>query len=199
MPPKSNTPLTIPRPTHKGGSPPFSKSTSAMPSHFIYLHAAYEKQRMPICAAASRLHNHRRWEDTLQTPPHPDQLPCGCSHLRQLLHSDHPEEHLIVTLEDLQLPPHLHRFLNANMNSAFFPTKRQYFDTFRSATIRWLKHHGLPTTLVIHADNFLTTQWQHHLQRLHQEDRFTARSVKQLRQFLGVYIHYTRLFQTLRG
>ena len=63
-----------------------------------------------------------------------------------LLKPDHPapsDTHLIVTLEDLQLPPHLQRFLGANMNSTFFPTKHQYFETFHKAIARWLKRHGL--------------------------------------------------------
>ena len=136
-----------------------------------------------------------KWEDHLHHPPHPDQLPCGCAHLRRLLppyHTFPTNDRLIVTLEDLQLPSHLHRFLNANMNSAFFPTKRRYWDTFRYALTKWLKHHGLPATLVQHAEAFLTTQWAKHQHHLRHEDRFTARSLKQLQEFLGdnVVLHH---------
>ena len=143
----------------------------------------------------SRLRNHRRWEDLLGNSPELDQLPCGCHHLRNLLlHKEAAplDEHLIVTLADLQLPAHLRRFLNANMNSAFVPTKQRFTDTFRHSLIKWLRHHGLPTTLSYHADSFLTPQWNKHQLHLQHEDRFTARSIKQLQEFLGdkVVLHH---------
>lgn len=40
------------------------------------------------------------------------------------------------------------------MNSTFFRTKHQYFDTFHKAIARWLKHHGLPNTLATYAESF---------------------------------------------
>ena len=131
----------------------------------------------------SRLRSHRRWETLLGSPPDIDHLPCGCDHLRSLLQptfDDATGDHLIVTFADLQLPVHLRRFLNAHMNSTFFPTKQRYFDSFRRNFVKWLRHHGLPTTLSHHADSFLTIQWNHHNLQLHHEDRFTARSIKQL-------------------
>ena len=33
----------------------------------------------------AQLHNHRAWEATLHTPPDPSDLPCACSHLKNLL------------------------------------------------------------------------------------------------------------------
>ena len=78
------------------------------------------------------------------------------------------------------------------MNSAFFPTKQRYCDTFRRSLIKWLRHHGLPTTLSYHAGSFLTTHWNNRQLHLQHEDRFTARSIKQLQEFLGdkVVLHH---------
>ena len=47
----------------------------------------------------------------------------------------------------------------------------------------------LPTGLQHHAQHtqhFLANQWQQHLQHLHTEPRFTARSTKQLQHFLAI-------------
>ena len=192
-PPKSNLPFTIPFLAHTS----FQADTQRWLAKILNQHKSFAiPLHLPTCrlreaahpTLRSRLHNHRRWEDHLGNPPQVDQLPCGCNHLRSLLSPDHPtpeDEHLIITLADLQLPTHLRRFLNANMNSTFFPTKRCYWDTFRLNFTKWLRHNGLPITLVHHADSFLTTQWATHLFHLTQEDRFTARSIKQLQEFLG--------------
>lgn len=56
-------------------------------------------------------------------------LPCACARLRTLLNDpdEHQTEpHYILTLSDLNLPSHLRIFLDANMNSAFYPTKTHY-------------------------------------------------------------------------
>ena len=69
-------------------------------------------------------------------PPDPADLPCACSHLHTLLlHQDTPttDGHYILTLDQLDLPPHLRIFLNANMNSTFYPAKTRYFLTFQAA------------------------------------------------------------------
>ena len=80
----------------------------------------------------------------------------------------------------------------SSSSSTFFPTKRRYFDNFHRAMTKWLEHHGLPPTLVQHAQPFLSTQWNCHIQQLHTEPRFTARSITQLQHFLGnqVVLHH---------
>ena len=193
-PPKSNLPLTIPFLAH----PSFQSDVQRWLAQLINHHKHFAiPLHLPTCRVReaahptlrSRLHNHRRWETLLGSYPDIDQLPCGCAHLRTLLlpTSQFPDDdHLIVTLADLQLPVHLRRLLNANMNSTFFPTKQCYFDSVRKSLIKWLRHHGLPTTLSLHVNAFLTTQWKHHNLQLHHEDRFTARSVKHLQEFLGL-------------
>ena len=158
--------------------------------HAIPLHLPTRKLREAAHSTlSSQLHNHRRWEQSFPQLPHEDQLPCGCAHLCQLLTDPQQSTnngHLIVTLDDLQLPPHLRHFLGANMNSTFFSTKGQSFTAFHKAMTKRPKHHGLlPPTLAHRADHFLATQGQQLLQRLRHEPRFTARSIKQLQQFLG--------------
>ena len=199
-PPKGNLPLTIPFLAHANFQADAQRWLAAMLNqhkHFaVPLHLPTRRLREAAHPTLrSRLHNHRRWEDHIGHPPQADQLPCGCNHLRSLLLPDHifpPDEHLIVTLADLQLPAHLRRLLNANMNSTFFPTKRRYWDTFRRSLTKWLRHRGLPATLVHYADSFLAAQWTNHLHHLQHEDRFTARSIKQLQEFLSdaVVLHH---------
>ena len=199
-PPKSNLPLTIPFLAHanfQADTQRWLAKLLTQNKHFaIPLHLATRRIREAAHPTLrSRLHNHRRWEDHIGNPPQVDQIRCGCSHLQHLLLPDRtprPDEHLMVTLADLQLPTHLRRYLNANMNSTFFPTKQHYCDTFRRNLTKWLRPHGLPTTLAHHADSFLTTHWNNHQQHLQHEDRFTARSIKQLQEFLGdtVVLHH---------
>ena len=70
----------------------------------------------------SQLHNHRRWEERVLVPANRMDLPCACDHLRTLLHRNHPtiDGHYILTLDHIQLPPHLRIFFEANMNGAFY-------------------------------------------------------------------------------
>ena len=37
------------------------------------------------------------------------------------------------------------------MNSTFFPTKHRYFESVHKSLHKWLRHHGLPTTLSQHS------------------------------------------------
>ena len=166
-PPKSNLPLTIPFLAHTD----FQADTHRWLASLLNQHKQFAiPLHLPTCrlreaahsTLRSRLHNHRKWEDHFHHPPHADQLPCGCSHLRQLLspaYTPPTDEHLIVTLEDLQLPGHMRRFLNASMTSTFFPTKRRYWETFRHNLKKWLKHHG-PTAYQHHWSN--TPTLSHH-------------------------------------
>ena len=49
--------------------------------------------------------------------------------------------HYILTLAEIQLPPHLRHLLDANMTSIFFPTKHRYFQTFTKAFTKWAIRH----------------------------------------------------------
>ena len=151
--------------------------------------------RPPHARSRAQLHNHRTWEETLHTPPDPSDLPCACSHLRTLLlHPDTPttNNHYILTLDQLALPLHLRLFIDANMNSAFYPTKARYFLTFQAAFTKWLRLQGLPTSLTQHLEPFLQHQWRLHTTHLKQHPRFTARLLRQLQEHLGdnVVLHH---------
>ena len=125
-PPKSNLPLTIPFLAH----PSFQSDVQRWLGQLINHHKHFAiPLHLPTCRVReaahptlrSRLRNRRRWETLLGSPPHINQLPCGWAHLRTLVlpTSQFPDDdHLIVTLADLQLPVHLRRFLNADMNTA---------------------------------------------------------------------------------
>ena len=112
----------------------------------------------------------------------------------------HPSPHSPPQLRNTQTTcrgspdRHLRRhLLGANMNSTFFPTKQNlYIDTFLKAITKWRRCHGFPPMLTHHAPTFITTQWHLHIQHLHKEPRFTARSVKQLQHPLGdtVVLHH---------
>ena len=74
--------------------------------------------------------------------------------------------HYVLTLDDLQLPSHLQIFLQANMNSTFFPTKTQYFQLFQQqlhsmVTTPWSTHRPLPTQLTFSTPTMETTHRQH--------------------------------------
>lgn len=82
-------------------------------------------------------------------------IQCACGHLRALLADpQHPttDGHYTPTLSDAQVSTHLRIFLDANMNSAFFPTKHQYCTTFHKAFQRWPRAHGLPPSIIQLAD-----------------------------------------------
>ena len=161
-PPKPNIPLTVPFLAHDD----FTKHCQQWLRTTIQQHKRLTIPLLPshrLREAAhktlrSQLHNHRTWEDTLHSPPDPADLPCACNHLRTLLQDpDTPTTngHYILTLDQLQLPTHLGIFLNANMNSTYYPSKARYFLTFQTAYTKWLKLQGLPPSLVQHLQPFL--------------------------------------------
>ena len=204
-PPKPNLPLTAPFLAH----PDFTKhcqqwlqTTIQQHKHLaIPLHLPTHRLREAAHKTLrAQLHNHRTWEETLHTPPQATDLPCACAHLRTLLldpATSTINDHYILTLDQLQLPPHLRIFLAANMNSTFYPSKARYFLTFQTAFSKWLRAQGLPTSLVHHLEPFLQHQWRLHTTHLKQQPRFTARLIRQLQEFLGdkvVLLQQLRVF-----
>ena len=208
-PPKPNIPLTVPFLAHHD----FTKHCQqwlrttiqqhkhlAIPPH-LPSHRLREAAHKTL---RSQLHNHRTWEETLHSPPDPADLPCACTHLRSLLQDpDTPTTngHYILTLDQLHLPPHLNIFLNANMNSTYYPSKARYFLTFQTAYTKWLKLQGLPPSLTQHLEPFLEHQWRLHNTHLKQHPRFTARLLRQLQEHLGphtVLHHADHELQQLR-
>ena len=137
-------------------------------------------------------------------PPDPADLPCACNHLQTLLQDpDTPTTngHYILTLDQLHLPTHLSIFLNANMNSTYYPGKARYFLTFQTAYTKWLRLQGLPPSLAQHLQPFLEHQWRLHNTHLKQQPRFTARLLRQLQEYLGqntVLHHADHELQQLR-
>ena len=83
-------------------------------------------------------------------------------------------------------------FLDANMSSAFYPTKARYFIAFQTAFRKWLRAPGFPPSLDQHIEPFLQHQWRLRVAHLKQQPRFTARLLRQLQQFLGakVVLHH---------
>lgn len=136
--PETNQPFTIPFLAHtatlpssrtpNGGSPAYFTNTNTLPYRFTSPPASSGRQLTTLYAAK---------EQVFHYPPHEEQLPCVCTHLSTLLDQrDHPRaaDHLIVTLDDLQLPPHLRHFLGANMSStSFLPNTNTLFGTFHKA------------------------------------------------------------------
>ena len=192
-PPKPNIPLTVPFLAHDDFTKhcqQWLRTTIQQHKHFtIPLHLPSHRLREAAHKTLrSHLHNHRTWEDILHSPPDPADLPCACDHLRTLLQDpDTPtiNGHYILTLDQLQLPTHLSIFLNANMNSTYYPSKARYFLIFKTAYTKWLKLQGLPPSLVQHLQPFLEHQWRLHNTHLKQQPRFTARLLRQLQEHLG--------------
>ena len=138
----------------------------------------------PLVGYAKPLTTHSAANSTTTAADHTD-LPCACTHWKTLLlEPAHPTTggHYILTLDSITLPPHLRIFLDANMNSAFFPTKARYHLTFQTAFRKWLRVQGLPPTLLQYSDVFLNQQWQQHI-HLNQQPRFTARLIRQLQEY----------------
>ena len=192
-PPKPNIPLTVPFLAHDDfpkHCQQWLRTTIQQHKHFtIPLHLPSHRLREAAHKTLrSHLHNHRTWEDTLHSPPDPADLPCACDHLRTLLQDPETptvDGHYILTLDQLQLPTHLGIFLNANMNSTYYPSKARYFLIFKTAYTKWLKLQGLPPSLVQHLQPFLEHQWRLHNIHLKQQPRFTARLLRQLQEHLG--------------
>ena len=162
-PPKPNIPLTVPFLAHDDFTKhcqQWLRTTIQQHKHFtIPLHLPSHRLREAAHKTLrSHLHNHRTWEDTLHSPPDPADLPCARNHLRTILQDPVTPTingHYILTLDQLQLPTHLSIFLNANMNSTYYPSKARYFLIFKTAYTKWLKLQGLPPSLVQHLQPFL--------------------------------------------
>ena len=201
-PPKPNIPLTIPFLAHNE----FTKhceqwllTTIQQHKHLaIPLHLPTHRLREAahnFKTLRTHLHNHRTWEATLQTPPDSSDLPCACSHLKTILldpATPTVDNHYILTLEQLMLPPHLRILIAANMNSTFYPSKARYFLMFQTVFAKWLRIQGLPASLTQHLEPFLQHQWKLHTAHLKHQPRFTARLLRRLQEFLGdqVVLHH---------
>ena len=207
--PKTNKLLTIPFLANTNFQSDAEKWLRTLVQHHIHHIIPFHPPTTKLREAAhktlrSRLYNHKQWEDHFTTHPTATDMPCSCSHLRTLLkdpdHTPTHDGHYVLTLEDIQLPCHLHLFLQANMNSTYFPTKTQFFHHFHSTLAQWLRHHGLPK-LHQHCQTFLQHQWKQHITSLHHTPRFTSRNVTQLQQFLTdklVLHHADHELQNLR-
>ena len=199
-PPKPNIPLTVPFLAHDDFTKhcqQWLQTTIQQHKHLaIPLHLPTHRLREAAHKTLrAQLHNHRAWEGTLHTPPDPNDLPCACSHLKTLLlepTTATTADHYILTLDQLTLPPHLRIFLDANMNSTFYPSKARYFLTFQTAYTKWLRLQGLPTSLSQHLEPFLQHQWRLHTLHLKHQPRFTARLLRQLQEYVGdkVVLHH---------
>ena len=209
-PPKANKPFTIPFLSHSTFSSSTEKWLRTLIQHHMHHVIPFHPPTTKLREAAhktlrSRLYNHKRWEELFSTHPTAADMPCSCHHMHTLLRPNHTpplyDGHYVLTLEDLQLPSHLELFLQANMNSTFFPTKTQYFQHFEQQLTYWLRHHGLPTALHQHSLPFLHQQWKQHIDNLLYTPRFTSRNVTQLQQFLTdklVLHHADHELQNLR-
>ena len=128
-------------------------------THAIFLHIDSEKLLIRHSAASSTTIKMGR--QFILTPVDPMDLPCACGHLKTLLINPHQpttDGHHILSLDHLQLPSHLRIFLNANMNSAFYPTKARYYVAFQNAFRKW-KVFRLPLS----STQNLSRQWQFHI------------------------------------
>ena len=209
-PPKANKPFTIPFLSHNTFSSSTEKWLRTLIQHHMHHVIPFHPPTTKLREAAhktlrSRLYNHKRWEELFSTHPTAADMPCSCHHMHTLLRPNHTpplyDGHYVLTLEDLQLPSHLELFLQANMNSTFFPTKTQYFQHFEQQLTYWLRHHGLPTALHQHSLPFLHQQWKQHIDNILYTPRFTSRNVTQLQQFLTdklVLHHADHELQNLR-
>ena len=118
-PPRANIPLTIPFLAHDSFTKDTQQWLCTLIQHHkqlvIPLHLPTHRLREAAHKTLrAQLHNHRKWEDSLLTPPDPLDLPCACQHLRTLLaDSERPSTngHYILTLDQLLLPPHRRIFL----------------------------------------------------------------------------------------
>ena len=114
-PPKLNIPLTVPFLAHDDFTKhcqQWLQTTIQQHKHLaIPLHLPTHRLREAAHKTLrAQLHNHRAWEDTLHTPPDPNDLPCACSHLNSLLldpATATTNGHYILTLDQLTLPLHL--------------------------------------------------------------------------------------------
>ena len=130
--------------------------------------------------------NHRKWVDSLLAPADPEDLPCACKHLRTLLqHADHPTTDGQLQSTRFNLPPHLRIFLDANMNSTFYPYQSQILPHLPDGIPQVAPHSRLPTIPCAAHEPFLHQQWQHRIHSLKHHPRFTARLVRQLQEYLG--------------
>ena len=150
--------------------------------------AAYPKIR-------DLLHNHRKLEQRYNTLDC-ESLPCCCYWLRRVARNGSlpamTNEHIAVDLDQVRLPQRLAVFQDANANSTYFLAKTPYFHQALKQFSRWLKHHGLPPTLLQDFEAFLDHQWRLHSDHLENSPRLTFQSVKHLLQWLhsDVVIHH---------
>lgn len=191
--PKSNKPFTIPFLAHTTFQRDTEQWLRSLVKHHFHHVIPFHPPTSRIRQAAhktlrSKPYNHKQWEDHFSSQPTAQDMPCSCQHMNSFLHdpdnSPLHDGHYVLTLGDLSLPSHLLLFLQANMNSAYFPTKKQYFQRFTSTNTQWLRHHGLPTALHQHSKTFLQHQWRHHISSIRHSPRFTSRNITQLREFL---------------
>ena len=183
--PKANKSFTVPFLAHNNFSQDTERWLRTLVQHHFHHVIPFHPPTTKVREAArntlrSRLYNYKQWEDHFSTDPSATDMPCSCSHMHTLLKDPTDttmyDGHCVLTVEDLQLPTHLQLFLQANMNSTFFPTKTQYFRHFHTTLAHWLRHHGLPNSLHQHCHTFLQHQWKQHVASL--------RHVTQLQQFL---------------
>ena len=169
-PPKPNIPLTI----------PFLAIPLHLPTHRLR-EAAHKTLR-------AHLHNHRTWEGTLHIPPDSSDLPCACAHLKTILldpTTPTVDDHYILTLDQLTLPPHLRIFLAANMNEQRLLPQQGQILPLVSDCVHQMVANTRPPNLSYTALGALPTH-------LKQQPRFTARLLRQLQEFLGdqVVLHH---------
>ena len=203
-PPKPNIPLTIPFPGPRSVSqntvnmqwlkttiqPPQTLGHPAPPAYSPFAGSSPQDSPGPISTTTAPGRVRCR---TLR--PHND-LPCACDHLKTILldpTTPTVDNHYILTLEQLALPPHLRIFLAANMNSTFLPQQGQIFP-FIPDCFHQMAAHSRPSTLTHTALGTLPPapmEAPHRPFETHQP-RFTARLLRQPQKFLGdqVVLHH---------
>ena len=135
----------------------------------------------------SFLHNHRRLEkywDVFNV----SSLPCCCSQLAQLrspsLGKAEETGHCCLSLEEMNLPPHLKHFRDCNMNSTFFIAWKPFWESCKKEFINWCHRHGLPTFGLQQFETFIQTQWECHKLDVQRQSRFTFHDLQNLKRWL---------------
>ena len=188
--PPMNSPLSIPFLSHQLFSIRVARWLRDHILNFkevaIPLHLPTAKLReTAFPTLCSKLHNHRLAENFWNLEQ-PDDLPCCCHWIRQHsdVHSHNDNDHLAVTLDDLRLPPSLSMFHAANANSAYFFSRKPYFDTFSTSVNRWTTQHGLPPFSQYKLNSFFNSQWLLHLQELEKYPRFSFQKIAHLQKWI---------------
>ena len=173
-PPKANKPFTIPFLSHSTFFSSTEKWLRTLIQHHMHHVIPFHPPTTKLREAArktlrSRLYNHKRWEELFSAQPSAADMPCSCHHMHSLLRPNHTpplyDGHYVLTLDDLQLPSHLQIFLQANMNSTFFPTKTIFSTlpttTHSMATTPWSTYRPSPTQPTFSTPTMETTHCPH--------------------------------------